>query len=104
MMFRDGQLFMPFGCPGGAAQPQAMVQLYLNVTQFGMDPQAAVEGPRFTSSNFPNSFWSHTYLPGRLNLEGRIDAETAQALSKRRHDVLMRSDREPMSMAALRRS
>lgn len=101
MVFRDGRLFMPFGCPGGDAQPQAMVQLYLNIAEFGMDPQAAVEAPRFTSSNFPNSFWPHTYLSGRLNLEGRIDAGTAGALSDRGHDVRMRSDWEPMSVAAL---
>jgi len=101
MVFRDGRLFMPFGCPGGDAQPQAMVQFYLNVAEFGMNPQAAVEAPRFTSSNFPNSFWPHTYLPGRLNLEGRIDSKTADALTARGHDVRMRSDWEPMSMAAL---
>ncbi len=101
MVFRDGRLVMPFGCPGGDAQPQAMVQLYLNVTEFGMNPQAAIEAPRFTSSNFPNSFWPHTYLPGRINLEGRIDTETVTELSRRGHDTLVRSDWEPMSMAAL---
>lgn len=101
MAFRNGKLFMTFGCPGGDAQPQAMVQLYLNVVEFGMDPQSAIEVPRFTSSNFPNSFWPHTYWPGRLNLEGRIDSHTIEALSKRGHDILVKSDWEPMSVAAL---
>jgi gamma-glutamyltranspeptidase/glutathione hydrolase len=101
MAFRDGKLFMPFGCPGGDAQPQAMIQLFLNVVEFGMDPQQAIEAPRFTSSNFPNSFWPHTYLPGRLNLEGRIDAEVAADLAGRGHDVAVRADWEGMSVGAL---
>jgi gamma-glutamyltranspeptidase/glutathione hydrolase len=101
MAFKDGKLFMPFGCPGGDAQPQAMVQLFLNIAEFGMDPQQAVEEPRFTSSNFPNSFWPHTYERGRLNLEGRIAAETVDALASRGHDVAVRNDWEPMSMAVL---
>ena len=65
------------------------------------DVQAAIEAPRFTSSNFPNSFWPHTYLPGRLNVESRIEGETVEELRARGHDVEVRSDWEPMSMASL---
>jgi gamma-glutamyltranspeptidase/glutathione hydrolase len=101
MAFRDGKLFMPFGCPGGDAQPQAMVQLFLNIVEFGMDAQQAIEAPRFTSSNFPNSFWPHTYLPGRLNIEGRIPPEVRDDLAGRGHDVAVRNDWEPMSMGVL---
>ena len=53
-----------------------MVQLFLNIAEFGMDPQAAIEAPRFAPWNFPNSFWPHSYLPGRLDVEGRIRFET----------------------------
>ncbi len=101
MAFRDGKLLMPFGCPGGDAQCQAMVQMFLNIVAFGMDPQSAIEAPRFTSLNFPNSFWPHAYLPGRLNVEGRIDAATRAALSARGHDVSVTNDWERMSMAVL---
>lgn len=99
--FRNGKLFMPFGCPGGDAQCQAMVQMFLNIVEFGMNPQAAIEAPRFTSSNFPNSFWPHTYLPGRLNVEGRIAADTIAELSGRGHDIAMKDDWERMSMGVL---
>jgi gamma-glutamyltranspeptidase/glutathione hydrolase len=99
--FKDGQLFMPFGCPGGDAQPQAMVQMFLNIVEFGMAPQVAIEQPRFTSSNFPNSFWPHTYSPGRLNVEGRIASDTVAELTARGHDMNVRDDWEPMSVAAL---
>lgn len=101
MAFRDGKLFMPFGCPGGDAQPQAMVQMFLNIVEFGMGPQQAIEEPRFTSSNFPNSFWPHAYLPGRLNIEGRVPVAVRDDLAGRGHDVAVRGDWEPMSMGVL---
>ena len=61
--FKDGKLFMPFGTPGGDSQCTAMVQMFLNIVEFGMNPQEAVEQPRFVPWNFPNSFWPHTYQP-----------------------------------------
>ena len=85
--FKNGKLFMPFGCPGGDAQPQGMIQTFLNIAVFGMRPQQAIEALRVTSWNYPNSFWPHTYLPGRLRVEGRISAETRAELQRRGHDV-----------------
>ena len=85
--FKNGKLFMPFGCPGGDAQPQGMIQTFLNIAVFGMRPQQAIEAPRVTTWNFPNSFWPHTYLPGRLRVEGRISPETCADLQSRGHDV-----------------
>ena len=78
---------MPFGTPGGDMQCQAMLQTLLNVHVFGMDPQQAVEAPRFGSYSFPSSFEPHTYLPGRLNLESAIPCETGEALAELGHDV-----------------
>jgi gamma-glutamyltranspeptidase/glutathione hydrolase len=69
---------MTFGCPGGDAQVQGMLQTFLNVVEFGMEPQAAIEAPRIVSHNFPNSFWPHVYHPGRLDAETRI-TETVRA-------------------------
>ena len=99
--FHRGKLFMPFGCPGGDAQCQAMVQTFLNIVEFGMNPQAAVEQPRFSVWNFPNSFWPHDYLPARLNLEGRIDGEIAGQLAARGHDVCTVADWDPMDMGVM---
>ena len=64
-----------------------MVQLFLNIAVHGMNPQKAIEEPRFATWNFPNSFWPHTYLPGRLDLEGRIDAAVAAELVGLGHDL-----------------
>ena len=87
MAFKDGRLFMPFGTPGGDMQPQSMLQTFLNVVVFGMDVQQAIEAPRFGTFSYPESFYPHTYRPGRLNLEGRISASIGDELATRGHDI-----------------
>ena len=82
---KDGKPVMTIGCPGGDNQAQANVQLVLNALVFGMDPQQAVEAPRFASQSVENSFYPHTYLPGRLDLEAGIPESTADALTARGH-------------------
>ena len=46
MAFKDGEFFMTFGVMGGAVQPQQHVQIFLNVVEFEMNAQQAVEIPR----------------------------------------------------------
>ncbi len=85
---KPGEYAMPFGTPGGDVQCQAMLQTLLNITTFGMNPQQAVEAPRFASFSFPNSFMPHSYLPGRLQLEGRlVDGKLDHELTSRGHEV-----------------
>lgn len=69
MVTKDGKLFMSFGTPGGDTQTQTNVQVFLNIVVFGMDPQTAIEAPRFQSYNFPNSFAPHIYKAGTIGLE-----------------------------------
>lgn len=78
---------LPFGTPGGDVQIQAMLQAFVNRVEFGMEPQRAVEQPRFATYSFPDSFEPHGYQPGRLNLESRLPRATGAALSERGHDV-----------------
>lgn len=87
MAIEDGKLVLPFGSPGGDSQVQAMLQVLLNITVFGMDPQTAIEEPRFISYSHPDSFAPHAYYPGRLNIEGRIPVDTEKALSAMGHDM-----------------
>ena len=87
MAFRDGELFMPFGTPGADMQPQSMMQVLVNIVDFGMDVQQAIEAPRFGTFSYPESFWPHTYRPGRLNLEARIPRAVGDDLAARGHDV-----------------
>ena len=87
LALRNGGLFMPFGTPGGDVQPQAMLQVFLNVLIFGMDPQQAVEAPRFASYSFPSSFAPHTCFPGQLKLESRVSRETGAELEQLGHRI-----------------
>ena len=77
---KDGQPVMTIGCPGGDHQAQANVQLVLNTLVFGMDPQQAIEAPRFSTQTLLNSFHPHVYLPGQLDLERAIPESTAEEL------------------------
>jgi gamma-glutamyltranspeptidase/glutathione hydrolase len=87
MARRDGHWIMPFGTPGNDVQPQAMLQVFLNMAVFGMTPQMAIEQPRFASASFPSSSDPHSYTPGRMSLERRFSDETAAALDAKGHSV-----------------
>jgi gamma-glutamyltranspeptidase/glutathione hydrolase len=87
LALREGRAYLPFGSPGNDVQPQAMLQAFLNVHAFGMDVQSAVEAPRFATFSFPQSSEPHTYRPGRLMVEDRVDEATRRALMHLGHDV-----------------
>jgi gamma-glutamyltranspeptidase/glutathione hydrolase len=87
LAIKRGEFALPFGTPGGDVQAQAMLQLLINIVVFGMDPQQAAEMPRFASYSFPDSFEPHQYLPGRLNIESRIDRSVGSRLAEKGHDV-----------------
>ena len=78
---------MVYGTPKGDSQPQTMVQILVNIVDFKMNVQEAIEAPRFRSENFPNSFWPHGYHLGRLNLEARIPREVQIKLKRMGHDI-----------------
>jgi len=92
LAIRDGEFIMPIGTPGGDVQVQAMLQCFLNVVQWGMNPQMAIEAPRFATYSFPDSFEPHGNQPGKLKLEGRIPVATATTLESYGHDVDMWPD------------
>ena len=86
MVTRDGGV-MPFGTPGGDVQIQAMLQVVLNVFQFGMELQDAIEAPRFASYAFPSSFAPFDYFPGRVAVESRVARPVRDGLAARGHEV-----------------
>lgn len=87
LALRNGKAFMPFGSPGNDVQPQAMLQVFLNLNVFGMDMQTAIEAPRFATYSYPASSEPHDYHPARLNLEQRIPRATGEALASLGHDI-----------------
>jgi gamma-glutamyltranspeptidase/glutathione hydrolase len=74
---RNGEPRMAFGVMGGSMQPQGHVQLLLNLLVFGMDPQAAVDAPRFRS-----------YDGNRLALESPIPDGVRAALEALGHSLM----------------
>ena len=88
MVCKGGEPVMTLGCPGGDNQAQANLQLLLNVLVFGMDPQQAVEAPRFSSQSVTNSFYPRMYLPGQLNVEAGISEEVRSKLARLGHKVV----------------
>jgi gamma-glutamyltranspeptidase/glutathione hydrolase len=87
LALKRGEFAMPFGAPGGDAQPQGMLQVLVNHRVFGMAIQEAIEAPRFCTHSHPNSFEPHESRPGRLTVEGRIPQATTDALTALGHDV-----------------
>ena len=85
---KDGVPVMTVGCPGGDHQAQANLQLILNSLLWGMNPQAAVEAPRFASNNVVNSFYPHSYYPGQLALEPQIPLTTRDQLAAKGHQII----------------
>jgi gamma-glutamyltranspeptidase/glutathione hydrolase len=47
MALRDGRLFASFGVMGAFMQPQGHLQVLANMLDFGMNPQQALDAPRF---------------------------------------------------------
>lgn len=89
---KDGQLYITISTPGGDNQDQALLQVLLNILDFGMTPQQAVEAPRFQTEHFYASFGFHEFVPGRVSLEGRIPIATAKTLESWGHLVIIGGD------------
>ncbi len=89
---KDGELYLTMSTPGGDNQDQALLQVLLNIIEFGMTPQQAVEAPRFQTEHFYASFAFHQFVPGRVSLEGRIPAATVKAMSDLGHKVQIGGD------------
>lgn len=87
ILHEPGAFVQPIGSPGNDVQCQAILQVLLNMHVFGMPPQQAVEAPRFATYSFPSSSEPHSYEPGLLKLEGRIDTSVMSGLAELGHRV-----------------
>ena len=83
----NGAPVMTVGCPGGDDQAQANLQIVLNLVAFGMNPQQAVEAPRFATQTLVNSFYPRVEKPGQLNVESGIPETTRAELRALGHTV-----------------
>ncbi|MBE7544257.1 MAG: gamma-glutamyltransferase family protein [Solibacteraceae bacterium] len=90
MVLKDGKPWLVMSTPGGDNQDQAMLQVLLNLIEFGMGPQAAVEAPRFQTEHYYGSFAFHEFGPGRVALESRLPAGTIERMLELGHRVTTR--------------
>jgi gamma-glutamyltranspeptidase/glutathione hydrolase len=84
MILRDGELFAAGGSPGADDQPQTNLQVIHNLLDHEMNPQSAVEAPR----------WSHMpgtpprdKLPEELRMEDGFAPDLVEALRKKGHTI-----------------
>ena len=81
MVFKDGNLFLTFGVMGALMQPQGQVQVLLNIIEFDMGVQTALDAPRFR------------YLQGNECIfEPGIPPNVLQELTNKGHHVVKVDD------------
>ena len=59
MALKNGKPWIAFGTPGSDTQPQTQLQFFLNVAEFGMNVQEALEQPTVISNSFRDSYQPH---------------------------------------------
>ena len=87
LVMKDGQPYGILGSPGGDDQVMRTMQTLINMIDFGMNIQQAIEAPRWSSRAFPASPFPHTMHPGDMSVEDRIPDATRQALIARGHKL-----------------
>ncbi|MGQ0429521.1 MAG: gamma-glutamyltransferase family protein [Gammaproteobacteria bacterium] len=66
LALKDGEPFLSFAVQGGDSQDQNLLQFFLNMVEFGMTVQQAVEAPNMNSYQMRSSFGDHESRPGRM--------------------------------------
>jgi gamma-glutamyltranspeptidase/glutathione hydrolase len=82
LALKDGKPFLAFAVQGGDTQDQNLLQFFLNVVEFGMDVQEAVEAANVTSWQMRSSFGDHASQPGRLTLRSDTPPWTQRELRR----------------------
>jgi gamma-glutamyltranspeptidase/glutathione hydrolase len=92
MAFKGDRLFLACGTPGADTQVQTNMQLLSHVIDFGLNPQEAVEAPRWRHlQNGTESTAPHT-CADELRLEGRFPEEVRRGLAEKGHPVSVIGD------------
>ena len=87
LVLKDGEPHMMLGTPGADNQVLLTMQTLLNITEFGMNVQQAIEAPKWLTRAFPASPFPHTIYPGDLSVESRIPESVRKDLLARGHKL-----------------
>ena len=82
----DGEVNIVGGTPGGDLQPQCGIQILTKLIDGGLQPQDAVESPRWFS--FPGTDPSTLNRPGELRVEVGMPDDTIRDLGRMGHSVV----------------
>ena len=85
VVLKDGKVAFVFGTPGGETIGQTEFQVLVNLIDFDMPVQQAIEAPRFALDAKPNFYKAGADIT--VEIEGRVSPETIAALKKMGHNV-----------------
>ena len=86
ILLRGGKVFLVLGAPGGSRIINGVLQVILNVVDFHMNAQEAVDWPRF----------HHQWMPDQLYLEKGISRDTAALLRGMGHKIAPYENTNPV--------
>ncbi|HKB13867.1 MAG TPA: gamma-glutamyltransferase [Vicinamibacterales bacterium] len=89
LALKDGQPFLVFGTPGADTQPQTQLQFFLNVVEFGMPVQQALEQPSVISNSFRDSYYPHN-VAGKLLTPAMLPQSVRDGLAAKGHQLDLR--------------
>ncbi|PYS56638.1 MAG: gamma-glutamyltransferase, partial [Acidobacteria bacterium] len=101
LVLKDGQPHMVLGTPGADQQVLLTMQTLLNMIEFGMNVQQAIEAPKWLTRAFPASPFPHTMYPGDLSVESRIPESVRKQLLSRGHKLRATGPWSDGSLAAI---
>lgn len=87
LALKDGKPYLAFAVQGGDSQDQNLLQFFLNVVEFGMTVQEAVEAPNVNSFQMRSSFGQHETRPGRILLADSMPAWVRSELRKMGYEL-----------------
>lgn len=100
LALKDGKPYVVFGTPGADTQPQAQLQFFLNVVEFGMNVQQALEAGAAISSSFRSSYYPHT-IEGKLQVPSSLPKHVLDDLAALGHKLDVRNVRGVGSVKAI---
>jgi len=100
LALKDGKPYMVFGTPGADTQPQAQLQFFLNVVEFGMNVQQALEQDYVVTTSFKSSYYPHP-AEGKLQVPATLPKHVLDELANMGHKLDLRNVRGVGSVKAI---
>jgi gamma-glutamyltranspeptidase / glutathione hydrolase len=91
LALKDGRPFLSFAVQGGDGQDQNLLQMFLNVVEWGMTVQEAAEAPNIDSGQMRGSFGNHRANPGQLLVNEETPSWVLRELRNMGYDIRTRA-------------